>query len=187
MGMDVAFSVPSDVAEFDQNAKKVGACLESAIDNVVYRGSLAVFRAKFCETVEKETGIARKTKLVTLKSKNEDGSAKTSEVWDGTEVEYFSGVLAQTSREAASFAATAQSVADTIEFDASERERAAAGPKRIGKAFLDAATKAQSEGKLEVLAEKLAKKLKHEVAPTIEAVALGIKEFQEMQTAAMLA
>lgn len=187
MGIDVIFSVPTSIEEFDQNAKKTGAGLASAIDSIVYRGSLAQFRPKFCEAVEKETGIVRKTKLVTLKSKNEDGTAKTSEVWDGTEVEYFANVLAKTNRNAASFTKLAQSIADSIAFDASERVRVAAGPKKIGKAYLDSALKAQNEGKLEDLAAKLSKKLKRDVAATVETVAAGIKELMDAQAAAQMA
>lgn len=209
LGLDVKFSVPSTVEEYDQNAKKAGACLQDAIDNTAYRGSLSKFRYGFLHGVntkdgltvvladgtkpvipgvDEQTGIARETEVKTLKGKNEDGSAKTSEIWKGTEVEFFQHVLAVTKRTKESFAEHGQAIADVIAFDASETEKTAtSGPKRIGKAYIDAATKKQAEGKLAEIADKLGKKLKRVVPVTIEDVAIAIKDFQEAQSAALLA
>lgn len=209
MGLEVAFNVPESVEEYNLNAKRANACLSDAIDNTVYRGSLAEFRYAFLhgvntkeglsitladgskpviEGIDTLTGVARLTETKTLKAKNEDGSAKTSEVWAETEVEYFQRALAATKKTKDEFKALGQSVADLIAFDASEREKSATtGPKRIGKAFIDAATKKHAEGKLGEIADKLGKKLKRVVPVTIEDVAVAIKDFQEMQSAALLA
>lgn len=101
LGLEINLNVPSTVEEFDQNAGKTGACLDEAINNVVYRGMLAEYREALLhglpevkdaagnitrpaiDGLETITGIERPTKEV----KNADGSTKTRKVTnpDGTE------------------------------------------------------------------------------------------------------
>ena len=53
-------NVPESVDEFDSLAKKVGACLEAAIDHEVYHGTLGDIRDAFATKVEEVHGIKRR-------------------------------------------------------------------------------------------------------------------------------
>lgn len=64
LGYDLVIQVPETIHEYDTLAKKVGAALESAIMNVVYRGVNNKFRAAFALAVENNTGIERATVTV---------------------------------------------------------------------------------------------------------------------------
>lgn len=48
--------VPSSAAEYDEMAKEVGACVEDACDNVIYRSWLANFRPKLAEALNAKFG-----------------------------------------------------------------------------------------------------------------------------------
>lgn len=62
LGVNVVISgVPSTASEFDEMAGEVGACVNVANDNIVYRSWLAKFRAAFVLALEAKTGIARLT------------------------------------------------------------------------------------------------------------------------------
>lgn len=198
LGFDLNTQVPGSVDEYDTLAKKVGACLESANLNVLYRSTLAVFRSNFTEALENNTGINRAAEQV----KNKDGTLKVDKdtAADGTVTEtpvmrytetekvYFDRVCAElvsqskfASLEAAagSFQALAQTTIDTISFDPSEREAKAAGPKKIAKAYTVLAQKASDNGKLETLAATLATKLVNwTVVATVDSVARAISEDQ---------
>lgn len=194
----VPFQVPESVEEFDQNAKRSGACLEEAINNVVYRGSLASWRDLFLhgvdvggateiKGVEQKTGIQRKTKTVELSTKNEDGSHKFTEAWDETEANYFKRVCAETARNnsqtleavVALFQPVATEVAGRVPFDASESEKRAPTSKTPPKDFLRAAQTAIDAGKGEILASILTNKLGKTVLATVEALGFGMKEDED--------
>jgi len=127
LGLKVNLSVPSTVEEFDQNAKRVGACLDEAVNNCVYRGSLAEFRDKFCEALAESTGVERLTK----DSGKKDESGQPILTYTETEGDYAKRVAAEKGVEITSFQSLADSVASAIVFDASARERKAPTPKKL--------------------------------------------------------
>ena len=190
LGLIINFGVPSTVEEYDNLAKKQGACLESGIMNVLYRSTLAKFRPLLADRIENQTSIARKTETVLGKDgqpkKDEDGTVV--EKYIESEAEYLDRVcavlvenktFASTEAALASFGTLAQEVADTLVFDPSEKERQPAGPKKIAKAYLEVAQKAADSGKIEALASKLATKLGNwKVDATVESVARAISEDQ---------
>lgn len=143
LGPNVNLAVPATVEEFDQNAKRAGACLEEGINNVIYRGSLAELRdliihgreevkvdGKVTQTafkgLEEVTGISRKVKKV--KSGKEQ---KEVEVYDETEGEYIDRVIAEKKVELSTFQSHFDAAAALVAFDASARERKPAGPKKL--------------------------------------------------------
>lgn len=202
LGFDLNTQVPGSVDEYDTLAKQQGACLTSAVLNVLYRSTLATFRSNFVEAVENNTGILRLTEQVknkdgSLKSeketvKNADGTETTSETpvtkYTETEKDYFLRVCAElvtqskfASLEAASgsFQSLAQTTIDTITFDPAEAEKKQSGPKKIAKAYTALAQKASDNGKLETLAATLATKLVNwTVLATVDSVARAISEDQ---------
>lgn len=214
VGFNVNISVPETVAEYDTLAKKTGACLDSAIANVVYRGVLATFRDDLATVVENNTGISRKTSPVLDKTgnpkveketvTNADGTQTTTETpitkFDETEKVYLDRVwailsvasaggtpakFASPEAAAASFTAIAQSTMDKIVFNPAETERTPSGPKKIAKAYTAIAEKALAAGKLDTLAANLATKLGDwKVDATVDSVARAISEDQRRQNAA---
>jgi hypothetical protein len=106
------YSVADSAAEYDQLAKKDGACVDSANNNTLYRSVLANFRSNFLHGVEpvgKEgdekfkpgipgveeiTKIDRNTKG-TGKFRGEGDAKEEIVVWDETEDKYFKRVLAE--------------------------------------------------------------------------------------------
>ena len=210
LGFDLSYEVPSTVAEYDRLAKKVGAALESANLNVIYRSVFAKFRAAFLDAVVNNTGIERATEAV----KNKDGSAKTEDEeieeendkgemvkttiktpvlkFVNTEKVDFELICAQlvqqgkyasTEAAAASFKDLAQGTLEKIVFDPSETEKTPSGPKTIAKAYTKIAQKAADTGKLETLAAALGTKLGAlwKVEATVDSVARAISEDQRRQ------
>lgn len=99
LGLVAPIEVPTTVAEFDKLAKREGACLEEAVNNVIYRGVLAQLRDVFLHGQDEDkaagqpafagfeqvTKVARKTKPTGRKDK--DGAEILT--YDETEAEYF--------------------------------------------------------------------------------------------------
>ena len=169
LGLDIPFEVPETVEEFDRNAKKEGACLAEAINNVIYRGSLAEFRDIFLhgreEVKNKETGevtvtgidgidmitgIERKSVVVMKDGKPvvKDGEEVTKWDTDDSEATYFKRVCAElvaagkaVDAEAAkkSFQSHAESVASQIAFDASATERQPRKPVQLAAVYKNSA------------------------------------------------
>lgn len=136
------------------NAKRAGACLDEAINNVVYRGSLAEFRDVFLHGraadadkgitalsgIEDITGIERKTKPVLKDGKPVVKDGVEASVYDETESDYFKRVVAEKGGEATQFQSVADEIAAAIAFDASARERKApAGPKKLAAKYVTTA------------------------------------------------
>ena len=190
LGFELNVNVPDNVAEYDNLAKKQGACLESAVLNVLYRSVFAKFRQQFAEAVENNTGIERLTEPTGKKVKNDDGSDSDEDQVRYTETEkvYFdracaelvkAGQFSSVEAAAASFASLAQETIASIAFDPSESERQPAGPKKVAKAYTVLAEKAAAAGKLESLAAQLASKLGNwKVEATVDSVAKAIAEDQ---------
>jgi len=61
-GLTFAFLVPETVEEYNNLAADASACLDSAIDNVMYRGPFARLRERLAQRVEEQTSIARARK-----------------------------------------------------------------------------------------------------------------------------
>lgn len=192
LGFDLSVNVPDTVEAYDTLAKKQGACLESAVLNVLYRSVFAKFRSAFADAVENNTGITRETEAVLGK----DGQPKIDEEtkepvtrYTETEDKYFKRACAELVKDgqfesveaaAASFLSLAQSTIAGIAFDPSESERQPSGPKKIAKAYITLATQAQEKGKLDTLASQLQDKLgaTWKVEATVDSVARAISEDQ---------
>lgn len=185
LGMTIPLSVPSTVEENDQLAnagevKRLNPTLEDAVDNVVYRSSLADFRSLFCEEVEKVTNIKRNTKPVLAKDgsvkKNEDGSEKF--IYTESESEYFDRVLTSTGRAIESFADVRDSVVAKVKYDPTASERSEAGPKTPPKSVYETADTLIAQGAATAVAADLTAILGRTVEIDRESLARAIHEDQ---------
>lgn len=164
LGYKLPFEAPATTEEFNKNAWKAetgegNPCLTEAINNIIYRGSLAEFRYIFLHGrdekkneqghvvepaivgVEDQTEIKRETEEVKGKDgkvRMKDGEAVTK--FTESEEKYFDRVIATlvnekkfASEEAARnhFEPFAKEVAGQIRFDAAARERQFAGPRKL--------------------------------------------------------
>jgi hypothetical protein len=196
-GYDLNYSVPATPEEFDQLAKQQGACVKEANNNVIYRSTLADFRSSFCERLEKDTGIERKTKVVKPEQRNEAGEITQEEVvaWDETEKNYFNRVIASLvssgaaptpEAAAASLAAVAQEIIDSIPFDPSATERTS-GPKKTPKTYVEVAQAIIDQGGAEKAATKLSGLLGRAVTPDLDSLARAVWDDQKRQKAQLAA
>ena len=198
LGMDFTIQVPSSVEEFDQLAGREGATLDEAINNVLYRSFHAEFRPTFLhgseelgiEGIEKQTGIERRTKVVTPAKTDEAGKVTEDEViaYDESEANYFKRVCAEKGVESTHFQPYAQEVASLLKFDPKKAPRQSSGPKKVAKQYLDAAAQIEKEGRLETSAANLQSKLSTPestwvVEATVESVARAISEDQRRKRA----
>lgn len=165
LGIAFELPVPSTVEEFDTNAKRAGACLEEAISNIVYRNGLAEFRYYFLhgreadkdlktpalEGVEdyvrknkvvakdpetgKEELVLRRTKATGRK--DEDGQPVLA--FFESEANYFDRVLQALGKEPSFFQDLANKHAALIAFDASQKEKKPAAPKKLAQKYKDVA------------------------------------------------
>ena len=143
----VNLNVPSTVSEFDTNAKKEGAALTEAINNVVYRSSLAEFRSTLIHgrEADEEKGISavvgledryefpRKTKETSKKDK--DGNAVLA--FDETEGDYVDRLLASKGLKVEDLQPLADEITASIVFDASATERKTPISKKLAAKYLD--------------------------------------------------
>jgi hypothetical protein len=148
LGLTAKIEVPSTVAEFDKLAKRDGACLDEAVNNVVYRGVLASLRDVFLhgqdedkannqvkfDGVEQVSKLARKTKPTGRKDK--DGADILA--YGETEAEYFERVVAAKGPITA-YQSLMDSAAKLVPFDPAERERKPAAPKKLAAKYLETA------------------------------------------------
>lgn len=123
LGVNVLIKgVPSTAAEFDEMAGEVGACVDEATSNVVFRQWLARFRPAYIDAIAKETGIPPVSEEV-------DGKTKI--------VEKDTVYVKRLEAEGIDFAIcqeTAQRVADGMPFSLGSPAQG-----RIAKRFLEAA------------------------------------------------
>lgn len=226
LGCDVPLNVPSTVDEFNSSAwattpedKRIGnPCLTEAINNIVYRTSLAEFRDLFLhgrDAVKDDQGnvkvpavvgidgmtfeykdvngqlvtgkIERTTKQIQLKSKDKSGNPEFREDWDESEATYFNRVLLLTGKKAEHFQDHANNIAALIEFDASQRERKSAGPRKLPKVYEEAAASIVEQGGFATAVSKIAKVLGKAIEPSgdkakdIEALGWLIKEWKDSE------
>ena len=162
-GYKLNYNVPAAIEEFDALAKRVGAALDEANKNVIYRSVLNRFRDGYLHGIEaseateteparaailgldKQTGIERKFRIT--KPEVRDGDKITQEevtAWDEKEEAFKDRVFAQlvsdgkfASVEAAeaAYEPHAQAVLDAIDFDPSKTDKASAGPKKTPKTY----------------------------------------------------
>lgn len=149
----VPLVVPATVAEFDANAKREGACLEEAINNVVYRGSLTGLRDLVIHGQEEEKDASGKVTQVAFKgweaisgkerkTKKIKRGDKEVEVYDESEQDYVDRVVGVwEDAPPADFAAHVQAAAKLIPFDASAAERKPTGPKKLAEKYKTQALK----------------------------------------------
>jgi hypothetical protein len=154
VGLKANVLIPQTVEEFDQLAKRSGACLESASDNVVYRGVLSGVREDLVEAVEKHTGVAR----LSTTTKKGDKEIVTYTESDG---EYLKRVKAEKKWTDEDYVRALQPLMDTIvaseanAFDPSETVREAKKPKKLAQSYIDAATRVFSNGNAEKIAARI--------------------------------
>lgn len=205
LGLNVNVSVPSDATEFDSLAKKSGACVEEAVRNVVYRGTLAEFRdillhgrkvvtaTDTTPAVEGITGmdemfkIERKTKPTLDKDgkpkKNAAGEELTA--YDESEQEFFDRIVATHGITATDQQKLADVVNAALTFDPSASERKPAAPKKLPAKYSDIAKKILEGGKIDALNTKLNKALSKsftatgDTAKDVESLGWLVKEYSD--------
>lgn len=180
LGLDVNFSVPSTIEEFDTNAKRVGACLDEATNNVIYRGSLAEFRENFCAKLEEVAKVDRMTKATDKK----DDKGNPIEVYIETEADFVKRVVSTTKKPIESWQSLADEVAKAIVFDASQRERKPAAPKKLGADYKATAEKVIANKNQAKLVALVAKDLGETLvlkndASDVETIGWAIKRHQD--------
>jgi hypothetical protein len=188
LGLALVTATPSTVDEYEQLSGIPGSCLQSAIANELYRGVFADARAEFCDALEKETLLERKTRATGKKKKNEDGTEEDVLVYDESEAEYVKRVLVELAEKEGvaevpvtrfQHLADALSVggSNEIKFDPSRKERAAAGPKKLAKRFIEAAQSVLDAGRGSDWVAK------YGGDGTLEAIAGKLKELQDAEDA----
>jgi hypothetical protein len=173
LGLVIAFMVPETVSEFDQNAKREGACLGEAINNILYRSTLAEFRDVFLHG-DAERGLKGLDELTGVDRNAEKNEKGEIVEWTETEAKYFARVCATKGCEPSAFQTHADSVAAAIAFDASSAPRKVGAPRKIAKVYLDAADTVISAGKADAVAAALSKLLGTTVTADKEGLAKGI-------------
>ena len=89
----IVAGVPSNAAEYDEMAKETGACVDDAVNNVVYRSWLAQFRGKFAEKLNTGVGeelnaeTSGQSKWAILSSTTNEKTGKTTDKYE-TEAKY---------------------------------------------------------------------------------------------------
>jgi hypothetical protein len=157
LGYEITLKGPSSVEEYDRIAGKVGACLEDAIDNEIYRGTLPDVQDKFgAELVKKfgERGINQKaTDAAKARAKDDAARAKVKDVKE-TWTTYHNRVTAGMSDDARKELATLiQQAADACPVNPTPTSRAK-GPAKAFVAKADSILtldEAAIEGKVEKL------------------------------------
>lgn len=197
VGVTYTVEVPESAEEYDQLAKKQGACVEAANANVIYRSLNAQFRSQLADAIEEETGHERATKVTgTREVEDEDGNKTTEDIveYAETEKKFLDRVYAEEGLETeeqrmARFGELIKNIQASLVFDPSERERSAGPAKKARKLYREAAEaieEAAGESGLETAAGKLSDLLGYEVPATVEGVALAIQA-KETRNAADIA
>jgi hypothetical protein len=198
-GLTIGVQVYSSYDEADAAAGKANATLDQANDNLHYRGTAADAREFVCETLEKVTGIERKTK---------DSGRKTADgspvhVFDESELDYAERVCAEkgwkdlTELQPAidAWAQTAGGTKDApapLAVSIKERERKAPTPKKLAAKFLDAAKALLAGNKIDQLNTRLQPIIGKtftatgDTAKDAEALGWLVKEFGEAMEAKAL-
>lgn len=146
VGYALKFEGPADAAEYDTKAGKVGACVEDACDNTIYRSTLPEWQEAFEPKLTELTGVKRgvdqkATDAARARSKNPDKVKDVPEKFKAFNLRARAAFFVDESGAALDeksdaykakdkeLDALAQSVADTITIDPSPSARAAAPSK----------------------------------------------------------
>ncbi len=186
LGLKVVVPVPTNYADFDTLAGETNAALREGIRNILYRGTLAVFRNEFCDRLEEVSKVPRRFAL----AKNPDGTDKVDT--DGTPVvESWEAEAVYVKRVAGDNPEQYQYIADEINslltFDPSRPEPKSAGPKAIAKVFLKTAQDIFDQGRGERVIAGLAAKLGlTPVSQDVAGLAALVKEDQRRKQAGLV-
>jgi hypothetical protein len=137
MGYKLKFNGPDTVDAYDKTAGRVGACLEDAVDNTIYRGTLPEWQEAFGEKVliprfgERQVNQSA-TDAAKTRSKTPEKVADIMETWSRYHARVTAGMSDEDKK---ALAVEAQNIAATISVDPSPSKRQA-GPKKM---FLDKA------------------------------------------------
>lgn|SRR3990167_7485025 len=193
-GLTFAFLVPETVEEYNNLAADASACLDSAIDNVMYRGPFARLRERLAQRVEEQTSIARARKPHPSPEQAKVGVT----VFDESPGGYISRAAAELGKDSAgdafqsvfdemlsANAALQDGDANKIVFDPSER--VSRGPSATaGKGDVEAAKVILASGpKLQQALTQLANTLGHDVvlsgdeATQLRQLAVAYKEYRQ--------
>jgi hypothetical protein len=150
LGLEFEIDVPSTVTEFDKLAKKEGACLAEAINNVAYRGVLADFRDTFLHgrEADKENGqtaFKGLDEITKISRKLKDTGRKNDKkepimVYAETEKDFFDRICAERKVEPKAFQDHCRATAAVMKFDPSQKERKPAGPKKLANKYKETAS-----------------------------------------------
>ena len=188
-GLNGKVQAPQTPEEFDSLAKRIGACLDEAVANVLYRGVLADFRGELCDKIEATHSIKRLTKDHPEGKK--DAAGNTIRVVDESENKYIARAAAELGQPVNVFQPLADEVCKDLVFDPSQRERKA-GAGMPGKTDLETARTLIAQGP-EKLAISLGKigavtgttiTLTGDEAAQVVQVALAIKAYRAAITSA---
>ena len=209
LGLVVELNVPSSASEFDQLARKEGACVDEAVRNVVYRGCLAEARDILLhgQKADAETGavaitgmddmfkMERGTEPVLDKDGKPKKNAKGEELtkYSETEEDFFKRIVATHNVTEADQQSLMSTVCAAITFDPSATERKPAVPKKLAAKYVENAKKLLAGGKIEELNKRLHKTIGNVFTATgdetKDAEALGwlVREFVEWNEAQTMA
>lgn len=195
LGLNVNLNVPSTSDEFDSLAKKAGACVEEAVRNVVYRGSLAEFRDVLLHG-DKDKNITGMDMLFNLErisepvlddkgvpKKDSKGVELTS--YSESEGDFFKRIVATHKITEVDLQKLADVVNASLVFDPSAAERKPAQPKKLATKYSDIAKKLIAGGKIDELNKRFHKTIgkmftaSGDKAKDIEALGWLVKEFSE--------
>lgn len=131
IGFPLVFNGPDTVEDYDRAAGKVGSCLQDAVENTIYRGTLPEWQDAFAKKVAELTGTTRgvnaeATAAAKARSKTPE---KVKDVLE-TVTTYVNRATANMSDEdKTALAKLAQEVADSVMVDPSPSKRQAGVPK----------------------------------------------------------
>jgi hypothetical protein len=126
LGYKLTFEGPKTVEEYDQKAGRVGACLEDAVDNTIYRGTLPEWQDEFARKVAERTGVERGTDNAATeraRSRSKD-PAKVNDVPEKVKAYVQRVTAGMSEQEKNNLAVLAQEVANGIYVDPSPSKRA---------------------------------------------------------------
>lgn len=160
-GVAIKRSVAASVEEYDQLAKKTGACLEAALDYHNYHVDFSDIREVVLHGQEEVKDVAGNVVHPAIKGMDEvygvtrhlepvlddkgvakkkgDGTPITS--WSEKEKAFFERVVAEKGISVADQTAFIQSVADQLSWDPSVKEHAPRGPGKLAAVWVDLAKK----------------------------------------------
>lgn len=186
LGFKLTKEVPSTVEEYNALApKREQPCLEDAINNTLYRGTLAEFRGAVLEELGELTGVERA--VVKPAATEEDNDVYESEGKWFNRIKASKGIVKNEDLPA-EWSAIAQKHMDAAAFDPSAKERSSDGP-AIGKKDLAFAKELLSRGedKVAAVAGQLAAKLGREVATDEKSLARALADYRRAKEAELAA